>query len=91
MIENHFSPVVLSTPPPLFFISPMQANVAFCAKLVKSFAPIPMMGPNVVVLLGSGASMNNLKRAKQSIKGAAIVGSIKDGIPVLLEDEARKI
>lgn len=39
------------------------------------------MGPKVIVLLGSGASTNNLKRAKQTIKGAAIVGSIKDGIP----------
>ena len=58
----------------------MQANLAFSLKLVRSLA-FPIFGARVIVLMGSGASKNNLKRAKATFRTNAVVESLRDGIP----------
>lgn len=61
--------------------SPAQANLKFCAKLIRGLAPMPMVGPKVRLLTSSGASSNFQSKATSTVKGTALISSLKDGIP----------
>ena len=58
----------------------IQANLAFCSKLIRGLAPLPMMGPKVWLLL-SGTSSSGFVSKAFKMAGAAGVVSVKDGIP----------
>ena len=64
----------------------VQANLAFCAKLVRGIAPLPMVGPKVRFLTSGTASANFQSKASRVIKGAASVSSLRDGIPEDIEE-----
>ena len=58
-----------------------KANFSFAAKLVKSLSWLPFASPNVYLLLSAASSSRVINKAQAVIKGAAYVGSLKDGIP----------
>eukprot|EP00980_Cylindrotheca_fusiformis_P007523 scaffold1561_cov129-Cylindrotheca_fusiformis.AAC.15 len=62
-----------------------DANLAFTAKLVQSLTGLPMIGPNVVLLTSASAPSSFLNKAKNIVKKASYVGSLKDGIPDSVE------
>jgi hypothetical protein len=56
--------------------------LAFCSKLIKSLAPLPVMGPKVWLLTSGGASNAFLAKAANALKGSsATVASLRKGIP----------
>lgn len=71
-----------------FLLNPrtQQANFEFAAKLVKSLSWLPFGSPNVYLLLSAAASSRVIKKAQNIIKGAAFIGSLKDGVPDTLKE-----
>ena len=65
-----------------------QANLSFCAKLVRGLAPLPMMGPKVNFLTSGTAPASFLAKAQKIVKGASSVSSLRDGVPDELEPES---
>lgn len=57
--------------------------MAFAAKLLRSIAPLPLLGPKTWLLISSTASANFISRAKAKVKGGAILHSLKDGVPTV--------
>jgi hypothetical protein len=57
-----------------------DANLAFCAKLVRGISPLPLMGPKTFLLTSTTSSSNFVDKAKKTVKGATI-HSLRDGIP----------
>lgn len=58
-----------------------QANLAFCKKLIKSIAPLPVLGPKTW-LLASGATNAFLSKAESALKGTgATVAPLRSGLP----------
>ncbi|KAL3913543.1 MAG: hypothetical protein SGILL_006443 [Bacillariaceae sp.] len=59
-----------------------QANLAFCIKMVKSIAPIPIMGPKIWLLTSSASTNAFVAKAQGAAKGtAATVDTLRNGIP----------
>lgn len=56
--------------------------MAFCAKLIKSIAPLPMLGPKTWLLTSSTAS-NGLNSKAEAVakKSGATAGTLRNGIP----------
>lgn len=59
-----------------------QANLAFCTKLIKSIAPLPMLGPKTWLLVSSASTNSFVTKAQAATKSAgATVESLRNGIP----------
>jgi hypothetical protein len=59
-----------------------KANLDFSVKLLRSIAPLPMMGPQTSLLLSSTATNSFLGRAQKAFQGGT-VHSLKDGLPTV--------
>ena len=59
-----------------------KVNLDFSAKLLRSIAPLPVMGPKTWLLTSSTAPNSVLQKAKSAFKGGT-VHSLKDGLPVV--------
>lgn len=57
-----------------------QANLDFAVKLLRSLAPLPILGPNTRLLVSSTATNSFLDRAKELFQGGT-VHSLRDGLP----------
>lgn len=59
-----------------------QANLAFCSKLIKSIAPIPVLGPKTWLLTSAGVSTSFVSKAESTLKGAGTtIASMRNGRP----------
>jgi len=56
-----------------------DANLAFCAKLARSYSPFPMIGPKIWLLTSASSSVNFFSKASRLVKGVSIV-PLKDGL-----------
>jgi len=63
-----------------------KANLSFCNKLMNSIAPLPFLGPNICLLVGSSSSAGFISKAKSILKGKTIY-ALAEGMPDLNQDD----
>lgn len=59
-----------------------KANLAYCTKLARGLAPLPMFGPKVWCLTSTAVSTQFMSKAKKALGAAGCsVTSMRDGLP----------